>query len=67
MKKGIHPELKLTTFICGCGNKFEILSTKGGTVYLEVCNECHPYYTGKLKAKPFFLEIKGEINKTVEK
>ena len=66
MKKGIHPELKITKYICGCGNQFELLSTKGGTIYLEVCNECHPFYIGKLKIKPFFYEIKGEV-KAVEK
>lgn len=66
MKKDIHPELKPTKFICGCGNEFELLSTKGGVVYLEVCNQCHPFYIGKLKIKPLFLEIKGET-KTAEK
>jgi len=60
LKKEIHPELKPTKFICGCGNEFELLSTKGGVVYLEVCNLCHPFYIGKLKIKPLFLEIKGE-------
>ncbi len=59
MKKGIHPELKVTHFVCGCGNEFDLLSTKGGVVHLEVCNQCHPFYSGKLKIKPLFLEIKG--------
>jgi len=56
MKKGLHPELKPTTFVCGCGNTFTLLSTKGGTVYLESCNTCHPFYAGKLRIKPFLLE-----------
>jgi len=59
LKKGIHPELKVTHFVCGCGNEFDLLSTKGGVVHLEVCNQYHPFYTGKLKIKPQFLEIKG--------
>jgi len=59
LKKGIHPELKVTHFVCGCGNEFDLLSTKGGVVHLEVCNQCHPFYSGKLKIKPLFLEIKG--------
>ncbi len=67
MKKDIHPELKLTHFVCGCGNEFDLLSTKGGTVYLEVCNQCHPFYTGKLRIKPFFLEIKGEATQSENK
>lgn len=61
MKAGIHPELKETKFICGCGNQFEIYTVKGGTVYLEVCNNCHPFYTGKLRVKPKFLELTGQI------
>lgn len=57
MKKDIHPELKETIFHCGCGNTFTLLSTKGGTIYLETCNQCHPFYTGKLKLKPAYLEL----------
>ena len=60
MKKGIHPELKLTTFVCGCGNTFTLLSTKGGTVYIESCNKCHPFYTGKLRVKPAYLELQAK-------
>jgi large subunit ribosomal protein L31 len=46
--------------VCGCGNTFTLLSTKGGTVYLEACNACHPFYTGKLRIKPFLLETAGK-------
>ncbi|MFN7064995.1 MAG: 50S ribosomal protein L31 [Aquificaceae bacterium] len=60
MKKGIHPELRPTLFVCGCGNRFTLLSTKGGTIYLETCNACHPFYTGKLRVKPAFLEMAGK-------
>ena len=48
MKQGIHPEYKQTHFVCSCGNEF----TAGGTadeVRLELCNQCHPFYTGKQK------------------
>ncbi len=62
MKKDIHPKLEPTTFICSCGNKFELLSTKGGTVHIEVCNQCHPFYVGKLQIKPLFLELKGAVS-----
>ena len=60
MKTGLHPELKPTHFVCGCCNSFTLLSTKGGTVYLETCNDCHHFYTGKLRVKPAFLELKGK-------
>ncbi|HID65827.1 MAG TPA: 50S ribosomal protein L31 [Aquificaceae bacterium] len=47
--------------MCGCGNTFTILSTKGGTVYLEVCNQCHPFYAGRLKIKPAYYEMQAEL------
>jgi len=64
MKKGIHPELQPTNFVCGCGNSFTLLSTKGGTVHVEVCNQCHPFYTGKLRLKPMFHELVSPGEKT---
>jgi len=60
LKQGIHSELKLTKFVCGCGNEFEIYTVKGGVIHLEVCNNCHPFYTGKLRIKPKFLELQGQ-------
>ena len=50
MKAAIHPEYHQdTTVICSCGNTFPMASTKGGTVYIELCNQCHPFYTGTQK------------------
>lgn len=47
MKKGIHPEQKPVKFVCECGNTFEVDSTLNKEQYpLEVCSECHPFYTG---------------------
>ena len=48
MKQGIHPELKLVTAVCACGNTFQVHSTKD-ELRLEICNECHPFFTGKQK------------------
>ncbi|MGH9381005.1 MAG: 50S ribosomal protein L31 [Thermoanaerobaculia bacterium] len=48
MKPGIHPELHRVTVTCACGNTFETLSTED-ELRLEICNECHPFYTGKQK------------------
>ena len=48
MKKGIHPELVISTFECACGNKFEAETSKNeNPIHIEVCSECHPFYTGK--------------------
>ena len=48
MKQGIHPELHLVTATCACGNTFQVHSTKE-KLRLEICNECHPFFTGKQK------------------
>lgn len=49
MKAEIHPNYTLTTVRCSCGNTFETRSTRGGDLNIELCNECHPYFTGKQK------------------
>ena len=46
MKKNIHPELKDCTVTCACGASFKTKSTKD-SINVEVCSECHPFYTGK--------------------
>ena len=48
MKEGIHPEYKDVNVKCSCGNEFKIRST-GRDLNLDVCSECHPFYTGKQK------------------
>jgi large subunit ribosomal protein L31 len=50
MKSGIHPNYVETTVVCGCGNTFQTRSTKeSGHIVVEVCSQCHPFYTGKQK------------------
>ena len=49
MKSGIHPEYKTMTVTCSCGNSFETRSTLGEDLQIEVCSNCHPFYTGKQK------------------
>ncbi len=48
MKDGIHPQYVVTTVHCSCGNTFVTRSTKSD-LRIELCNECHPFYTGKQK------------------
>ena len=45
MKKNIHPEVKDATVTCVCGASFKTKSTKEN-ISVEVCSECHPFYTG---------------------
>ena len=47
-KAGIHPDYVESTVVCSCGNKFTTRSTKN-ELHAELCNECHPFYTGKQK------------------
>lgn len=49
MKTDIHPNYDVTTVTCSCGNTFETRSTKPGDMHIELCNECHPFFTGKQK------------------
>lgn len=46
-KSGIHPKYEETQFICGCGATHTIKSTIGGTFNIDLCSECHPFFTGK--------------------
>ena len=46
MKANIHPEVKEATVTCACGATFKTKSTKE-KIDVEICSECHPFYTGK--------------------
>ena len=48
MKQGIHPDYVETKVTCSCGNTFTTRSTKP-EIHVELCNQCHPFYTGKQK------------------
>ena len=58
MKPDIHPEYKVTTVTCGCGNTFATRSTKP-KIIVEVCSKCHPFYTGSVK----FVDAAGRVDK----
>ncbi|MEF2663654.1 MAG: 50S ribosomal protein L31 [Bacilli bacterium] len=45
MKANIHPEVKDATVTCACGATFQTKSTKE-KIDIEICSECHPFYTG---------------------
>jgi large subunit ribosomal protein L31 len=49
MKQGIHPKYRKTTITCVCGNVIVTRSTMGGTFTVEICSNCHPFFTGKQK------------------
>jgi large subunit ribosomal protein L31 len=61
-KKGIHPVYKPATITCACGNKVETYSTRGA-FSVEICSNCHPFYTGKQK----FVDAAGRIERFQKK
>jgi len=64
MKTDIHPAYEVTTVHCGCGNEFQTRSTKpGGRIVVEVCSQCHPFYTGKQK----IVDTAGRVEKFKQK
>jgi large subunit ribosomal protein L31 len=58
MKEKIHPEYFETTVTCGCGNSFKTHSTRK-ELRVDICNACHPFFTGKLK----YVDTAGRIEK----
>lgn len=49
MKTDIHPTYDETRVTCSCGNTFVTRSTRPSDMHVELCNECHPFFTGKQK------------------
>lgn len=58
MKSGIHPNYVETKVTCGCGNSFTTCSTKP-ELKVDICNACHPFYTGRLK----YVDTAGRIER----
>jgi len=64
MRENIHPDYHQVEVICGCGNKFMTGSTiKGDTLRIEVCDKCHPFYSGKQK----LVDTAGRVDKFKKK
>ena len=62
MKPGIHPEYMECTVRCSCGNSFVTRSTVP-EIRVELCNECHPFYTGQQK----FVDTGGRVQRFADK
>jgi large subunit ribosomal protein L31 len=63
MKADIHPQYSEITVNCSCGNTFKTNSTMGKPLHVEVCSECHPFYTGTQK----IVDTAGRIEKFNQK
>lgn len=63
MKSGIHPEYSKIKVTCSCGNSFETSSTLCSDLSIEVCSQCHPFYTGMQK----IVDTGGRVQKFNER
>ncbi len=60
MKNDIHPKYHEIAVVCACGNTFKTRSTyKSDVLHLEICSNCHPFYTGKQK----LLDTAGRVER----
>ncbi len=48
-KAGIHPSYNEIHVKCACGSDFATRSTHKGDIHVEICSQCHPFFTGKQK------------------
>ena len=62
MKPKIHPKYIKTAVSCVCGAKFETRSVRD-KIRVDICSECHPFYTGKQK----FVDAAGRVERFTEK
>ena len=62
MKKDIHPEYKVVNVHCACGNSFDTRATVD-KISVEICSECHPFFTGKQN----LIDTAGRIEKYMKK
>lgn len=64
MKQGIHPDYHEVNVTCSCGNKFVTKSTMAKESFnIEVCSQCHPFYTGQQK----IVDTTGRVDKFNQK
>jgi len=62
MKKEIHPNYIESTASCACGATFEVGSTREN-IKVEICSQCHPFFTGKQK----LVDSAGRIDRFKKK
>ena len=62
MKQGLHPDYMECTVTCSCGNTFKTRSTKP-EIRIEICNACHPFYTGQQK----YVDTGGRLQRFADK
>ena len=62
MKEGIHPKYNEIDARCACGATWKTRSTKQ-ELHLEICNNCHPFFTGRQK----LIDTEGRVERFTKK
>jgi large subunit ribosomal protein L31 len=63
MKDKIHPVYNEVNVHCACGNQFKTRSTHKGDIKVEICSNCHPFFTGKQK----LIDTAGRVERFTKK
>ncbi len=63
MKAGIHPAYEEVNIVCACGNVFKTRSTHKGDLRVEICSNCHPFFTGRQK----LVDTEGRVDRFQKK
>jgi large subunit ribosomal protein L31 len=58
-KEKIHPVYEAVKVTCACNNTFETRSTHKGNITVEICANCHPFFTGKQR----MIDTAGRIER----
>jgi large subunit ribosomal protein L31 len=59
MKAGIHPAYNEVNVVCACGHTFRTRTTNKNDIRVEICSNCHPFFTGKQK----LIDTAGRVDK----
>ena len=63
MKAGIHPAYETINVTCACGSSFKTRSTHKGDMRVEICSNCHPFFTGRQK----LIDTEGRVDRFQKK
>jgi large subunit ribosomal protein L31 len=63
MKAGIHPAYEEVNVICACGHTFRTRSAHKGDIRVEICSNCHPFFTGRQK----LIDTEGRVDRFQKK
>jgi len=63
MKPGIHPAYEEVNVICACGHTFRTRSAHKGDIRVEICSNCHPFFTGRQK----LVDTEGRVDRFQKK